>query len=84
MCVRMWRGVRRLAPLAAVSVLVVCALVSAGATWGATAPYNPAADLYSMDSITMVSGAQNWWDSGYTGQGVDVALIDTGVSPLEG
>ena len=66
---RRWRSVRRLAPLASVSVLVLCALVSAGATWGATAPYNPAADLYSMDSITTVSGAQNWWDSGYTGQG---------------
>ena len=29
-------------------------------------------------------GRANWWDSGYTGKGVDIALIDTGVSPVEG
>ena len=70
--------------LASVAVLVLCALVSAGATWGATAPYNPAADPYSMESITTVSGAQSWWDSGYTGKGIDIALIDTGVAPVAG
>ena len=29
-------------------------------------------------------GAEKWWDAGYTGDGVDVAVIDTGVSPVEG
>ena len=30
------------------------------------------------------TGATAWWDAGYTGKGVDVALIDTGVSPVGG
>src|SRR5206468_12783889 len=29
-------------------------------------------------------GAQAWWAAGYTGQGVDVALIDSGVAPVQG
>ena len=29
-------------------------------------------------------GATAYWDAGYTGAGVDVAMIDTGVSPVEG
>src|SRR5207245_5186669 len=28
-------------------------------------------------------GAQAWWTAGFTGAGVDVALIDTGVSPVD-
>ena len=56
--------------------------VSAGASWGAT--YDPALDANSMYNTTLYSGAQAWWDAGYTGKGVDVALIDTGVSPVAG
>ena len=37
-----------------------------------------------MANITLSSGAQDWWTAGYTGQGIDVALIDTGVAPVEG
>jgi serine protease AprX len=37
-----------------------------------------------MASTTQYSGASAWWDAGYTGAGVDVAVIDTGVSPVEG
>ncbi len=77
-----WRRGRRTA-LAAVGVASV-SLVFAGVSWGGSAPYNPATDAYSMDSITSQMGVPAWWDAGYTGQGVDVALIDTGVSPVQG
>ena len=67
-------------------ILAVLALglASAGATWGATSAYDPAADANSMYNTTLYNGAQAWWNAGYTGAGVDVALIDTGVSPVEG
>jgi serine protease AprX len=37
-----------------------------------------------MSGVTATIGAPTWWDAGYTGRGVDVALIDTGVSPVVG
>ncbi len=37
-----------------------------------------------MASVTQMIGAASWWNAGYTGKGVDVALIDSGVSPVEG
>ena len=46
--------------------------------------YDAAADPYSMQNITADDGVQAWWNAGYTGQGVDVAVIDTGVSPVAG
>jgi serine protease AprX len=57
--------------------------IHSGASWGASA-YDPAADPYSMQSITAGDGVQSWWNAGYTGKGVDVAVIDTGVSPVPG
>ena len=48
------------------------------------AGYDPASDVNSMASTTDYTGAQAWWAAGYTGQGVDVALIDSGVAPVEG
>ena len=57
----------------------------------ADAPLSPASDGYdasgdvnSMASTTDYSGATAWWRAGYTGAGVDVALIDTGVAPVDG
>jgi serine protease AprX len=58
-------------------------LIRAGASWGASG-YNPAADQYSMQNITAADGVQAWWKAGYTGNGVDVAVIDTGVAPVPG
>ncbi len=49
-----------------------------------TDTYDPATDANSMASTTQYSGAASWWTAGYTGAGVDVAVIDTGVSPVEG
>src|SRR3954462_3323099 len=48
------------------------------------AGYDPANDVTSMASLTQSTGAQAWWAAGYTGRGVDVALIDSGVAPVEG
>jgi serine protease AprX len=58
------------------------ALVFAGVSWGSG--YDPAGDSYSMPNLTAQMGATAWWNAGYTGQGVDVAVIDTGVAPVEG
>jgi serine protease AprX len=48
------------------------------------AGYDPATDPYSMANIATATGATAWWNAGYTGAGVDVAVIDTGVSRVPG
>ena len=53
-------------------------------TAGALATYNPATDPYSMAAVTADLGAADWWNAGYTGQGIDVAVIDSGVAPVAG
>jgi len=67
----------------AVLVVPALSLVCAGTTWGATT-YSPSKDINSMLNTTAYTGAQEWWTAGYTGQGVDVAVIDTGVNPVPG
>src|SRR5215510_8811774 len=74
------RYLRRGVALTAVSAL---AAVFAGASWGATS-YDATADPYSMYNVTLQTGVQSWWNAGYTGAGVDVAVIDSGVAPVEG
>ena len=49
-----------------------------------SAAYDPSQDTYSMAQTTQLSGARAWWSAGYTGKGVDVALIDSGVAPVQG
>lgn len=46
--------------------------------------YDPSADFGSMSQVTRLTGAQAAWAAGYTGTGVDVALIDTGVARVTG
>ena len=58
------------------SVLAPAASLAAG--------YDPASDANSMLNTTAYTGATAWWDAGYTGKGVDVALIDTGVTRVDG
>ncbi len=41
-------------------------------------------DPSSMSSITRLIKVKNQWNAGNTGDGVDVAIIDTGVTPLRG
>jgi serine protease AprX len=38
----------------------------------------------SFLSVTKLSGARDLWRAGFTGTGVDVALIDSGVAPVPG
>jgi serine protease AprX len=65
----------------AVAMLAVSAITPVTALG---ASYEPGADAYSMFNATTTMGARSWWADGYTGRGVDVAIIDTGVSPVEG
>ena len=48
------------------------------------AAYDAASDVNSMFNTTQYTGAQAYWNAGFTGAGVDVAVIDTGVNPVEG
>jgi serine protease AprX len=41
-----------------------------------------AGSLYTI--ANQVTGASTMWDAGYTGQGIDVAVIDSGVVPVKG
>jgi serine protease AprX len=71
------------AGMVATAVAVLAGLAAVPATASAT-DYDPVSDVYSMASTAEVVGAEAWWDAGYTGAGIDVAVIDTGVSPVEG
>ena len=46
--------------------------------------YDPTADAASLYSTEQITGVQSAWQGGATGQGVGVALIDTGVTPVQG
>jgi hypothetical protein len=45
--------------------------------------YVPGQDVNSLYSLGNMVGTRGWWNK-YTGAGVDVALVDTGVSPVVG
>src|SRR5689334_6360469 len=89
---------RRSATAAAVGVLALIqaspALAAADpGALGAAASVRPGASLLdlggsvdtgSLDEITSIIHARDSWAAGYTGKGVDVALIDTGVAPVQG
>jgi serine protease AprX len=44
--------------------------------------YSPASQAGSMTNINRLTGAQSAWRRGITGAGVDVAVIDTGTTPV--
>jgi len=46
--------------------------------------YDPTSDVGSAYNTTRMTGAQSYWAAGYTGKGVDVALIDSGVVGVNG
>jgi len=48
------------------------------AGWGGTDP------AYTPSKVADVIGARSLWNGGYRGQGVDVALIDSGTVPVPG
>lgn len=46
--------------------------------------YDPTTDTGSLTTTAQRIGANDAWNAGYTGKGVDIALIDSGVSPVNG
>ncbi|TFV65624.1 peptidase S8 and S53 subtilisin kexin sedolisin, partial [Blastococcus sp. CT_GayMR20] len=57
----------------------------AGLTLSSTEISDNAAANGSLYTIAnKVTGASTMWDAGYTGKGVDVAVIDSGIVPVEG
>jgi serine protease AprX len=48
------------------------------------AAYGPTSDAGSLYTTTVQTGAQAYWKAGYTGKGVDVAVVDTGTAPVPG
>jgi serine protease AprX len=48
------------------------------------AAYAPTTDAGSLYTTTLQTGAQAYWKAGFTGKGVDVAVIDTGTAPVPG
>jgi serine protease AprX len=64
-------------------ISVVSSIAMAGPAAAATT-YDPTTDVNSMFNTTAYTGVRAWWDAGFTGAGVDVAVIDTGVGPVEG
>src|SRR5439155_10549414 len=46
--------------------------------------YDPTTDSYSLRNAEDAVRASSMWNAGYTGKGVDIALIDSGVVPVEG
>jgi serine protease AprX len=71
---------RRVGASVGAILLTIAAAIAPATTLAA---YDPAADVNSMLNTTAYTGATAWWGAGYTGRGVDVALIDTGVSPVD-
>jgi serine protease AprX len=65
-----------LAALAAIAVTAPAA--------SAAAVYEPSTDVGSLYNTTLMTGAQAYWKAGFTGKGVDVAVIDSGVAPVPG
>src|SRR6266540_3133033 len=47
-----------------------------------TGSYDPSNDSYSMQNVDRSVRATRMWEAGYTGAGVDIALIDSGVAPV--
>ncbi len=74
-------SMRAPALLAALAALAL----PAGATAHVVDGFDADKDLGSLYyNVQEVLGAGEYWNDGYTGKGVDVAVIDTGVAPVNG
>ncbi len=70
-------GVAEVTPNASVQLL--------GSSYAPTATsFDAVADVNSMYNVEGMDGAHAYWNAGYTGQGVGIALIDSGVTPVDG
>ena len=77
-------GRRHFVYLLALCAALVAWVAPASSAGTSGARYVPATDVNSMYWTTQYTGATAWWNAGYTGNGVDVAVIDSGVSPVPG
>jgi len=62
----------------------VVAVAPDGAVRLSSLGFDPSTQPGSLTNVTRLTGATSLWKAGYTGSGVDVALIDTGVAPVSG
>ena len=46
--------------------------------------YDQVTEPGSMYNLTRNTGAQGLWERGYTGKGIGIAMIDSGVAPVDG
>jgi serine protease AprX len=46
--------------------------------------YDTATDMGTLSAVTQILGVQDAWAAGFTGRGIGVALIDTGVTRVPG
>ena len=72
---------------AAVAALLTVATLAASAPARAdvlTPAWSPVTDFGSLYSVTTAIGARAMWAEGYTGEGIGVALIDSGTVPVQG
>src|SRR5213593_3206288 len=67
-----------------VALIAVVSSIAMASPAEAASTYDPATDVNSLFNTTAYTGVKAWWDAGLTGAGVDVAVIDTGVDPVEG
>jgi serine protease AprX len=72
----------RLRALAGSAAVVSVTRNAAVRLHGGAAGYDGTADWGSMYNVAKVIGADKAWTAGYTGKGVDIALIDSGVVPV--
>lgn len=70
----------RVLALAWVTMLLATALRVSGVNAAQATTVNTG----SLDVIARATGARDMWACGWTGAGVDIALIDTGVAPVPG
>jgi serine protease AprX len=83
------RAVRRgavttVATSAVATILLGATAGAAGAAVDQSLGYDAVADKGSLYNVAEVVGAHAAYKAGYTGKGVGVALIDTGVAPVQG
>jgi serine protease AprX len=72
------------AQLAAIRALPGVIAVSPNSAASFHSTYDPGDDPYSMVSTAAAVGASAAWKHGITGAGVDVAVLDSGVTPVVG
>jgi serine protease AprX len=83
------RAARRATAVAVATSAVAAALLGSGAGMAQAAVdpglgYDPVTTKGSLYNIAEAVGAHASWQAGYTGKGIGVALIDTGVAPVQG